>query len=205
MLDDETLAGMAAKNIKIVQDQSPDVVRRKGAGAIKVGLPLLMPGGRKRWNSFHEKFTDKPLYKSQPKPGEVELHVDKTLPHREIAEKIRYRLPRNFCPDCNRTDRAHVKGALNMFSLQEPEPGLDIYPGEIVLCCWCQDCQDDDLNAKTKLVIPGMDDPDMDEWRKRMIRQNRMERNIIEYIRAKRMSNDTSIVIRPEELDNFRR
>lgn len=182
------------------QNQSSSGVKRKHAGTTRAGLPLIMPGGYKKWNDFHEQFTDKRTYKKNPYPGEVELNIKDSAKSGDIAELVHYVLPRNFCPDCDRTDRLHEAGALNMITIDEPMPGMDLRPGDVVLVCWCQECQMNDLKG-TALIIPGMDDPDMDEWRKRMIRQNRMARNIQNYIQQALLAGEYSIRV-PED---FRR
>lgn len=176
-------------------------VRRVNAGGQKAGLPLIITGGKARFDAFHYNFTDKGKYKKQPRPGEVELRVKDTQPKRELFEKIKFKLPRNFCPDCNRTDLAHEKGVINVWTMYDGAPDLGLQPNDVIVSFWCQQCQMNGLYGK-RIKIPGeengLNPEGMDEWRKAQIRQVRMDRNIEAYIRNRLLAGDTSIVIDEE-------
>lgn len=185
---------------------APDGLRRKHAGETKVGLPLIMTGGRKRWDEFHYQFTDREKFKKQPRPGEVELTVSSKFETREMANKIKFKLPRHFCPDCNRNDRAHEQGAINMWTMYDGAPEFGLLPEDVVITFWCQECQMAALYGK-QIVIPGMeqgiDVEGMDEWRKKQIRNIRMDRNIESFIRNRLAANDSSIIVSEELRKQF--
>jgi len=177
-------------------EAAKDGVKRVGAGGVKSGLPLIITGGQKRHDLFHYNFSDLGKFKKQPRPGEVELRVSDKVPQRELMEKIKYVLPRNFCPDCNRTDRMKVGGACNMWTMHDGESKVDLKPGDVVVSIWCQECQMTALYADKKIQLPGNQEiapENYDEWRLKQIRQIRMDRNIAEFIRNRLIAGDTSI------------
>jgi hypothetical protein len=181
-----------------------DPVRRVGAGGVSTNFPLIITGGRKRYDLFHYNFTEPGKYPKNPRPGEVDLKVSAKVPKLEIADKIKYKLPRNFCPDCNRTDRMHEKGAINVWTMYDGSIDFDLVPGDAVITFWCQECQMYDFYG-SKIQLPntsGMDIEGYDEWRKRQIRQCRMDKNIVEYLRVHR--DNPSIIVSQEIRDRLK-
>lgn len=189
--------------------EKKDSVKRVGGGGVKTGLPLIITGGKSRFDLFHDNFSGKGRYKKQPRPGEVELNVTGKVEKRDLADKVKFALPRNFCPDCNRTDRMHVQGSINVWTMydggQNQEFGPYLKPGEVVITFWCQECQNHEFYG-LKIIIPGMEDgPEgLDEWRKKQIRQIRMDRNIADFIRSRVTTGDQSIVVSQEARELFR-
>lgn len=123
-----------------------------------------------------------------------------------MANRIKFKLPRNFCPDCNRTDRQHKEGAINMWTMYDGAPEFGLQPEDIVITFWCQECQQHALYGK-QIVIPGMEKnvnpEELDEWRKKQIRNIRMDRNIEAYVRNRLTANDTSIIVDEELRKQF--
>lgn len=176
-----------------------DGARRVGAGGVKTGLPLIITGGRQRFELFHNNFTVKGKLKREPKAGECELEIVDKGERRDLLAHVVYILPRNYCPDCDKNDKLKEKGAINVWTLYDGSIEFNIKPGEAVITCWCQECQMHEYYG-SKIIIPGMDEaPEkMDEWRKKQIRQIRMDRNIVEYIRNRLLVQDWSIIVDPE-------
>lgn len=211
-------AGVGIPDIN--QWQNNDPVRRRNAGGVKVGLPLIITGGKKRHEEFQELVSpDKKIKrKEDPRTVTLDKQVDPALQkqmrqsRRDFAEKLRYWLPREFCPDCGEHDRPHEGGAINVVDWNEPRPDLDIRPGEIVLSTWCQRCQMSfrlgpgiaiahDMEQATQ----GMADPEDSEYMKRLMVQNRMQKNIEDFIRCRRLTRPESIESNPEMLNAYRR
>lgn len=178
-------------------------VRRVSPQGVSSNFPLIITGGQKRHDLFHYNFSDKGKYKKQPRPGEVEVRVNSKQDAKFLTEKLRYQLPRTFCPDCNRVDRPPEGGAINVWTMVDGERDVDLHPGDVVISVWCQECQMHCLYGK-KIELPNNSNPlcpeDLDEWRKSQIRQVRMDRNIASFIRNRLIANDQSIVIDREKL-----
>jgi hypothetical protein len=179
-------------------NQGGSDVKRVSSGGVKSGLPLIITGGQKRHDLFHYNFSDKGKYKKQPRPGEVEIRVNAQIPAKQLQENLKFKLPRNFCPDCNRMDREHKEGSINVWTMVDGERGVDLLPGDVVISFWCQECQMNALYGK-KIEIPSTANPlcpeELDDWRKSQIRQVRMDRNIGEFVRNRLIADDKSIYV----------
>ena len=182
---------------------SKDAARRVNAGGQKAGLPLIITGGQKRYDIFHYNFSDKGKIGKRPKQGEDPIPQASSVQHkRDIAHRLKFKLPRNFCADCNRTDREHEKGAINVWNMTDGFQEAGLYPDDVVVTFWCQKCQMNALWGK-KIALPGdekcpMPPEDLDDWRKKQIRHCRMDRNIAEYIRSAILRQDWSIIVDEE-------
>lgn len=173
--------------------------RRINAGGQKAGLPMIITGGSARHKEFHYQFTDPGKFKRKDPKAGTDFSVMGDVPMRATAEKLRYRLPFSFCPDCDKTTIPIEKAKiLGIWMVSEIHEDIDLKPGETILHCKCQDCIDDELWGTSNIEIPG-DDPALDEWRLKQIRSNRMERNLVSFVRNRLLANDFSIVIQPEE------
>lgn len=189
----------AAKYAEMTQR---DPVRRRMSGQVKPGLPLIITGGSARHKEFQYQFTEPGKFK---KPSRAiydqseNFDIQKTVNIKGTAEKLRYRLPFNFCPDCDRTDIPREKAVwLGIWMIGEQHKEVDLKPDETVVHTKCIDCVKAEASGTATIELATGDD-DYDEWRLRQIRANRMERNIISYIRNRLLANDTRIVVSEEE------
>lgn len=190
----------AAYARKIAGGGSP--TKRRNAGGIKSGLPLIITGGMERHREFQYLFTDPGKFKKKnPKDG-VDLSVIKTRQMKDVAEKLKYLLPIHYCPDCDSNMIVREKAkVLGMWAVAEPHPEVHLVPGEVIIHIKCQDCIDHELWGRKNLLITG--DDEFDEYRLRMVTQNRMERNLVSYVRNRLMANDTSIIVDEETRKRF--
>lgn len=184
----------------------PDGTKRVASGGVKAGLPLILTGGRARHEAFKYNFTDPGKFKKKKKFGETPLHEQckpmNEMPGGAIKEKFHFVIPPNVCIDCNRIDRPRGPGSggfINMIPIEdETYAGLGLIPGRVVVTCWCQDCVEGHEFAKKNMpIVQGDDLPEalvlpeslqvppeeIDEWRLNMMRHNRMQRNMIDYLR----------------------
>jgi hypothetical protein len=161
--------------------------KRVASGKVKVGIPLMITGGKKNYDDFHYKYTETGKYKAPPKAGTTTIQLPKDYEAKPIQfkEKIRYILDRNFCPDCDRTDRPRSGGTINSVPITEPFPGLDLKPYDIIISYQCQDCFENALWGRN-IALPG--DGTLDEYRLKMLRYNRMEANVQSYLRNRLMA-----------------
>lgn len=200
------VAGHGLPNIE-KQFGTHDVVSRVGAGLKKVGLPLIIPGGMKRFNDFHQMITPGQL-KRPVGAGKAPLKKQtegQRLARKEFAEKLRYWLPRDFCPDCNRTGRPHKGGAVNVCMVEHGDISIDLRPMELVITVWCQDCQMTALYSDSNIAKVrvnqgrnGKKSLSEDTQIAAAIRKERMETNYKAYIRAKLLAGDKSIYPNPD-------
>ena len=102
---------------------------------------------------------------------------------REVPNVLRYQLPLNYCPECNKTDITRDQiGAKGGWCFNEDYVDLGIKPGDTVLHYKCSPCVEAEIWGRNSLILP-------DGTRKRVEvnRQALMQRNIIEFIRAERL------------------
>lgn len=182
-----------------------DGVRRRNAGGIKPGLPMIITGGSALHKEFHYQFTDPGKFKKKNvfHEDKLSLQVQGQMTVRETIVKARYRLPFNFCPDCNKNDkRLEEVQWIGVWMVADPHEEIDLNPGETIIHCKCAACVEADKVGKVDIEIPT-DSPEIDEWRKSQITQNRMERNLVSYIRNRLAANDIRIVVSAEERERM--
>jgi hypothetical protein len=196
-----------------------DGTKRVASGGVKDGLPLILTGGRARHDAFHFNFTDPGKFKKKEAWGKAKLREtlkgQPTLPKSEVAEKLKFVIPANFCIDCCRSDRPTDGGFLNLKAIADDEyAGIGLIPGNVVLTVWCQDCFDRDQFSKKNLAICQGDDipqdvivpkqidvppEEMDEYALNKIRGNRMHRNMIDYLRNQIMARNPTIYVQADD------
>lgn len=162
-------------------------VRRKHAGDTKVGLPLLITDGKKRWEKFHYDYTTLGKYKPKPKAGTYPLKLKSPNAYPALEKKFKYHLPRNFCPCCDRTDRPtgpEAGGAPNMMTVTDPLPGTGLTPDDIMIGYKCQDCIIDAFYGKKTLTFVAAGGRDLTEYELKQLANERMRRNAMEYLRS---------------------
>lgn len=177
--------------------------RRRNAGSVKAGLPLIITGGSQRNAEFHYQFTEPGKFKK--KNNDMDFEVLKSVPIKESMSKVKYRTPWNFCPDCNRTNvpREQAKW-LGIWMVSEPHEVIHMVPGDTLVHTKCQSCIDDEVIGRTDIALPhGMYDEAMDEWRLQLIRANRMERNLVSFIHSRLQANDFSVVVSEQERESL--
>jgi len=179
------VAGHGIPNIENYNGLGQGLTRRVGAGGVKSGLPLLITGGKKRYDEFHWLFNTFGRVKKKPQLGELSLKDQGKAkpkgPRQEFEERLRYCLPRSFCPDCAEHDRPSEQGMFNLWCIEEPIPGLDLRPGHVVVSTWCQECLVAYRSGKIRGTV--LADGLTDEARAAAL-NTRMEAHTLDYLRA---------------------
>lgn len=172
---------------------------RAGARGIKSGLgvPAIRPRGLARASKFADDFTPGKLKK--PKKAFEEEIPESPLNafKKEMREKIAMFLPRNFCPDCDKTNRPNKGGVINVNFYDKDMPHLGLKAFEIVIDILCQECVERTMHEQQEqdpanaLIIDGIT---MAE-RKSMERSVRIKSNREAFIKAKLLAGDNSIYV----------
>ena len=204
-----------------------DGTKRVASGGVKSGLPLILTGGKLRHDAFHYNFTDPGKFKKKAPWGTEKLSKalegQPKLKTHEVAEKLKFRIPANFCVDCCRSDRPVGDGAggfLNLRAIDSDEyAGLGLVPGTVVLTVWCQSCFEADKFSKNNIAIcqgndlpKGLDMPpqmsippeELDECALNRLRFNRMQRNMIEYLRNQIVAKNPRIYVQDEDVQRLK-
>lgn len=162
---------------------------------------------RKRWNFADEYLTPGKIKKKDPalsKPLEEPVHQVK----QEIKEALGMILPRNFCPDCGRTDRPFSQGVMNVSMYPQDRPDLHLRANSLLISIFCQECarsqfdkaRDPDRADSLEIVQPGgtaMTKGELD----RAERLFRIKQNTEDYIRSKLLAGDNTIF--PDGKDRY--
>jgi hypothetical protein len=167
---------------------------RAGARGIGSGItvPSVRPRGLRRASNFVDTYTPG-KYKQPPRPFSKPISEEPVNPiKRELKEKLKLILPRNFCPDCGRTDRPSEKGAINVNMVTQDEEGLGLKAFDVWISFLCQECIEAAL-----LLQQGKDGqiilPDEIKELRTAQRSIRIKENSYAFIAAKRASGDLSI------------
>lgn len=178
-------------------------VRRRNAGSITGKSPLIITGGAARHAEFHYQFTEPGKFKRKPQ-GEMDFSVLGQVGVKEAAERVKYRLPWNYCPDCDRNDIPRHKAKwLGLWMVSEPHENISLVPGDTLVHTKCADCVDAEVTGKVDLELPIQGDESVQEYYLNQIRANRMERNICSYVRNCLMAKNYSIVVSSEERERL--
>lgn len=113
--------------------------KRAGAGGVKVGVPGIRPSGSQVFKDFHEMTS---TGRNKKKAGMMQAPVEDLSQHtkREMAQNVKYWLPRNFCADCDRVNRPESGGTLNMHFYDKDMPHLRLKANQGYLSSFCQEC-----------------------------------------------------------------
>jgi hypothetical protein len=190
----------AYKTVEEFAELGP-TTNRAGARGIKSGLgvPAIRPRGLKKASDFVDKYSPGKLQKPRPKSFSEYIPEAPVNPiKKELKEKLRMILPRNFCPDCGRTDRPSEGGAINTNFFTEDTEGLGLKAFDIFISFFCQECLLK-ITAKSndpidQLIIDpslGATNADM----KAAQRLIRIKENTHAFIKAKLASGDHSIYV----------
>lgn len=173
---------------------------RSGARGIKSGLgvPSIRPRGLARASKFADDFTPGKLKK--PKKAFEEELPESPLNafKKEMREKLKIMLPRQFCPDCGETDRPNKGGVINLNFCLHDTPHLGMKANDLYITILCQDCVEKAMRStggedpSNSLVVEG--GITLGE-KKSMERAVRIKTNIEEYIKAKLAAGDHSIYV----------
>jgi len=168
---------------------------RAGAGGTKVGSVGIRPQGLKKANDIVDYLTPG---KFEKRKGNFTQEIDfdgakkQAVPHQIIIK-----LPRNFCPDCDRQDRPHEGGALNMSTYNEDRPDLGLKAGELLASSFCQEClskyQAQCNDPAQKLLLPSLQGTKSQKQRVDAERMVRVKKNTENYIRVMRLTSHWEI------------
>jgi hypothetical protein len=106
-------------------------------------------------------------------------------------------LPRNFCPDCARTDRPNKGGFLNINWCTEDSPHLGLKAFDIYTSVFCQECVEAAMlkqkssDPADNLIVGGYTNKEIKDA-ERMVR---IKENTHGFIKAKLAAGDWSIYL----------
>lgn len=122
---------------------------------------------------------------------------------RDSPFQLRMRLPRNFCPDCGRTDRPPVGGAMNLLVAPVEWPHLRLRQGDAVINFFCQECCErfkaQQSDPAGDLILVGAGQEARNRELESAIRSQRITENTNAYIIGRLMADDDSIWVRKHE------
>ena len=155
----------------------------------------IRPRGMRAYKYIDEHLTPG---KVKPKPPAFsrELEEPKDQVKREIAESIGMILPRNFCPDCGKTDKPHSRGVININRYDTDRPDLHIKANSILISFFCQDCVESSTkkpNASDELLLATSQGTHSSGDMKAAERLVRIKQHTEHYIRSRILAGETSI------------
>lgn len=199
----EQLMADAKRSAKI--KNALDITHRAGAGGTIPGQVGLRPHGQEQVDIIEQLIGEKA--KRPDRPFEKQLQDPREY-YKNVAPEynVVMALPRNFCPDCGRTDRPvdprTAGGAFNLNMYSEDRPDLGLRAKEAYTSCFCQECcikyRDMQRDPASKIITPTIrgDQSNLKRWAAQ--RLERVKRNTEEFIKARRLAGDESIYIKQE-------
>ncbi len=170
---------------------------RAGAGGTKSGLVGLRPMGKKGID-FLDTLTPQRKKKKNWRE-EVLPDEPKNGRPRDLPEKVRMILPRNFCPDCGDTNRPQAGGCINVNVYAKGRPGWRLPPNSVVLSFFCTQCyeksvagRNDNANELQLAHVSGIHNKGEYESAQRLIR---IRDNTEAFISARLACGDESIYV----------
>lgn len=154
---------------------------------------LILPDGYKKFQEDIYKFTPG---KFEGRKLRREVGYQPTSEPEKIESKryVGWVLPKNFCPDCERTDitpKYGLDGTLRLnpgiTELEQPMPEIDLTIGDVIWNWICHDCMDRENWGSVNIHGPT---------EKRVFFQaihERREKNTIEWIKAARLRGEKPI------------
>lgn len=154
---------------------------------------------RNKWDLI-DKYTPG-KYKQPERPFSRPLPEEPGIDYkRDVREKLKMMLPRNFCPDCGQTDRPHTGGAINVNFCDQDSPDLGLKAFEIYITIFCQDCVENAVLAQknkddgSKIIVDAATGLTLKD-KLAMERSVRIKNNTHEFIKAKLAAGDHSIYV----------
>lgn len=168
---------------------------RAGAGGTKAGTVGLRPQGLKKANDIID-FLTPGKFKKRQGIGTQEVTFDgpkqQAIPHQIIM-----RLPRDFCPDCNKRGRVPHGGCLNTGVYTEDRPDLGLKAGELYQVSFCQECYVKHCAMRKdpagRLLMPGMGGMMPQNKRNDADRLVRVKKNTENFIKVMRLTSHWEI------------
>lgn len=199
-----------ANNAKAETDwQMLETSHRAGAGGTKAGSVGLRLNGGKAASDFVDKLTPG-KYKQPPRPFERTVSESDTFKRQETPYNLCMMLPRNFCADCDRTNRPTdpltAGGTINLNVFDQKDRldlGIKLGTGgkmmQAVISFLCQECN--------MAYRAGINDPGKEIWqadvhgiqstktKNNAGRLVRIKANTEAYIKAMRLSGRDEIYV----------
>lgn len=174
---------------------------RAGAGGTKAGLVGIRPQGLKKANEIVDFFTPGKV-KMPDRPFEKPLDNPTDGKRAETPFTLVIMLPRNYCPDCDRSNRPagdNAGGAVNVSFWSEERVDLGVKAMDSMISFFCQECC---LKFQADIKDPGKDiqlatvhgirQRRQQEQAERLVK---VRKNTENYIRAMRMANRWEIYL----------
>lgn len=170
-----------------------DKTKRSGAQSA-AGSVAIRPSGLRTASDFLDQMTlgkvkepERPFSKPLKEP---------TFQQQATKERIRMILPRNFCPDCDRTDRPLTGGAINPNVFLEDRPHIRLKANQIFISFLCQEC----LEAQFAIVDPKGHIKELDEEgkKKQAERPVRIKENTEAFIKTLLLTDSPDLWINKE-------
>lgn len=162
-----------------------DSTKRRGAGDVKVGLPLLKPSGDAAFQEFHEFITPKPKEKKKEKTWE---DIEREFVKPDAPSYKTIAMPRGWCIWCMKGGHDPKTMEWGTLPVGERIAACDMKPGDVFLyfiCGPCKQAREEEYKSPIKVVVDGQLVPIGSI--KSMEHYNTLRKNIVKVIKAGRI------------------